>query len=128
VKRSPRERLTKNFTRAELRCRCRRETCDALAMDSAFMERLQQVREEWGKPLIVTSGARCAYWNKKVGGSPRSQHVFSRAVDLYFEHPNDVVAFSALAEKHGFGGIGVGVHLVHLDTREGKARWTYDDK
>jgi len=92
------------------------------------MERLEKIRVQWGFPLIVTSGVRCPWWNTKVGGSPRSQHLFGKGVDFYFDDPNHATAFVALAEKHGYGGIGAGIHLVHLDCRDGHARWTYDDK
>ena len=126
---SPRVQLTKNFLASEFRCRCRRGDCNAVPMDRGFIQKLQAIREDWGRPLIVTSGARCAHWNKMVGGAEHSQHLYGLAVDLHFDDPNEAKAFAALAEKHGFAGIGAGIHLVHLDQRDGpRARWTYDDK
>ena len=113
------------FSRLEMRCRCW-SGCDAPAMDAAFMERLNALRHEWGRPLIVNSAARCAAHNAKVGGSPKSQHLLGLAADLRVNTPNDGVALAALAEKHGFKGIGVAKTFVHLDLRAGPAvRWEY---
>jgi uncharacterized protein YcbK (DUF882 family) len=122
------DRLTPHFKKSELACRCRRRDCQAVPMNRAFMQRLEAIRMDWGRPLVVTSGVRCEIWNKKVGGADQSQHVLGLAVDLYFLETNEAVAFAALAEKHGFGGIEAGIHLVHLDGRSGHARWTYDHK
>ncbi len=122
------EMLTKNFSKAEMACRCRRHDCTAPAMDHAFMALLQNLREVWGVPLRVTSGLRCEYWNTKNEGAPHSKHLLGRAADFWFDHPSDTLAFVELAEKMGFGGIGAGEHLVHLDNREAWARWTYPGK
>lgn len=121
------KRLTKHFRSGEFKCKCRQDRCDAPPMKAAFMEKLEALRVDWGIALVPTSGSRCEYWNRKVGGSPKSQHLDGNAVDFYFAHESDVVAFVELAEKHGFSGIGAGTHRVHLDDRKGYARWTYDD-
>lgn len=43
---------------------------------------LDPLREAYGKPIIVTSGYRCAKLNKFVGGAPSSQHVKGEAADI----------------------------------------------
>lgn len=96
-------------------------------MQSTFLAKLEDIRVDWGLPLSPTSGQRCEYWNEKKGGSPTSQHLIGNAADFWFTDPQDAEDFVLLAEKHGFGGIGVGKHLVHIDNRDGRARWTYDD-
>ena len=96
-------------------------------MDPKFMRQLQLLRDEWGLPLKPTSGSRCIAWNLKVGGTPRSMHLVGRAVDFYFQHASDTLAFVEIAEKLGFGGIGAGEHKVHVDNRENWARWEYKD-
>ncbi len=87
-------------------------------MNKLFIAKLQALRDDWGIPMIVTSGSRCRFWNEKKGGAEKSQHLFGRAADFYLEHPSDIIELTELAEKHGFGGIGIGTyHLVHLDDR-----------
>ena len=39
-----------------------------------IIERLDKIREEWGGPIIVTSGYRSQALNKAVGGSKTSAH------------------------------------------------------
>ena len=43
---------------------------------------LDDLREAWGGPLIVTSGFRCKALNKAVGGSPTSDHPYGYVADL----------------------------------------------
>lgn len=70
-------------------------------------------------PMIITSGFRCEELNKKVGGSPTSQHRFAEAIDFI---PKTMSAFEAytrilisgisygqmILEKRGQG------HLIHI--------------
>lgn len=46
------------------------------------VEILQVIRDEYGKPLIVTSGFRCDKLNKAVGGAKNSQHTKGEAADI----------------------------------------------
>ena len=43
---------------------------------------LNPLREEVGKPIIVTSGYRCPALNQAVGGSEKSQHMSGLAADI----------------------------------------------
>ena len=48
------------------------------------MERLDEIREKYGKPIIITSGYRCQELNKKVGGKSNSFHLKGLAADLKY--------------------------------------------
>ena len=48
---------------------------------------LDPLREEWGKPIVVTSGYRSPKLNSKVGGSKTSQHVLGQATDIQVGSP-----------------------------------------
>ena len=43
---------------------------------------LNNIREAWGGPVIVTSGYRCPALNEKVGGVKTSAHLNGYAADL----------------------------------------------
>ena len=44
---------------------------------------LQPLRDEYNKPIIVSSGFRCEKLNKAVGGSPTSEHRYGMAADIH---------------------------------------------
>ena len=76
-----------------------------------------EIRRVWGGPLQVVSGYRPAEYNAHVGGSPRSQHIEFRALDLqptgdfdldrFFDVARSVVAGARVA------GWNVGLGLYH---------------
>jgi hypothetical protein len=43
---------------------------------------LQPVRDLIARPLVVTSGYRCAELNRFIGGAPESQHMYGMAADI----------------------------------------------
>lgn len=49
------------------------------------LNRLDDIREKYGKPIIITSGYRCPQLNKIVGGKPNSQHLKAEAADLKWD-------------------------------------------
>ena len=46
------------------------------------LQRLDDIREAYGHPIVITSGYRCPALNKAVGGKPTSQHLKAQAADL----------------------------------------------
>ena len=92
----------KYFTENELRCR---GTGDC-HMDKSFMKKLNRLREDYGKPMIISSGYRDVSYNTVTGGSPDSAHTYGKAVDVVV---GGVEAYMLLrlAMIHGFLGIGV---------------------
>lgn len=108
----------KFFKLSEFRCTCGRAECDAPAMDMTTLLKLEGLRLEFGEPMIVNSGSRCAFQNAKVGGAEASQHMLGRAVDIHCPDGSYMRRLLLLALKHGFS-IGVKKHMIHLDTRPG---------
>lgn len=52
-------------------------------------EILEPIREHFKCPLIITSGYREAQYNKAIGGTPTSQHLYNEgdaAVDFFLVH------------------------------------------
>lgn len=47
-----------------------------------LMDALDEIRENWGGPITVTSGYRCKELNNLVGGVPTSAHTYGYAADL----------------------------------------------
>lgn len=85
------EKFSKNFTYEEL---VSSATAKRLKIDNTpneeqkeklkrlAVEILQPIRDKYGKPIVVTSGFRCAKLNNAVGGAKTSQHCKGEAADI----------------------------------------------
>ena len=117
-------KLSRNFTRSELACPC----CDKCEMDEAFMNRLQVFRDLYGKPLVIVSGYRCPLHNRKVRGSPKSDHLRGEAVDIKVlgKSSHELYRLRELAFKLEFKGVGLGSSHFHIGLRPGEPKsWSY---
>lgn len=109
---SKNDRLTKNFTREEFACKC---GCGEDTISLKLVMQLQRAREILGIPIIVTSGCRCAKWNKTVGGSPTSAHLDGDASDIASRNNEDRYFLVCALLNAGFQRIGLGEDFVHVD-------------
>lgn len=122
--RSTKGRLSPHFRVEELACPC--ENCDRVVVHWALIELLQHIRWRIGRPVIVTSGFRCAAHNQQVGGASASRHLTGLAADLQCNtlSPKEV---ADVAKRCGAGGIGVYPRHTHVDVgEEGRWRGDYD--
>jgi len=75
--------VAKYFKPSEFAC----PDCGLSKVDPELVQLLDDAREEFGRPIIITSGTRCPKHNKEVGGKPNSAHLvrpdgYSKAVDI----------------------------------------------
>lgn len=114
--------MSKYFKESELRCNC---GCGFRAQPDAI-EKADQLREAFGKPLNVTSSARCVEHNKAIDGAPMSKHCEGIAFDFAISNDEERRNLVALMLQFGWSGIGVGKGFVHGDLRTGKnVMWGY---
>ena len=76
----------KNFSMSELKCKCGGKYCNGYPTGFSYelLAQLQQIRNHFGKPVIITSAVRCQKHNDSLKGSVKnSKHVLGRAVDFY---------------------------------------------
>jgi len=114
--------LTKNLSRHEVACNC---GCGFDTLDIETARVVQEVCDHFKTTVTITSGCRCATYNKKIGGAARSQHVRGRALDCKFKgvKPEAVAEFlqEHYADRYGFKAYAT---FIHIDTRSGgPARW-----
>ena len=113
-----------HFTPRELACHCGGRFCRGEYWhDDAFLEALEALRADAGRPLAINSGHRCELWNAHVGGAARSMHR-TIAVDVSLTG-HDRHALLAAAKRQGFTGLGLAKNFLHLDRRSQPARWFY---
>ena len=94
-----------------------------------LLELLDKVREDFGEPLVITSGYRSPEHNAKIGGSKSSQHCLGKAADLRPKNftKENLDKLYLICENY-FKAVGDGRHrgFVHVDIRDDKIRrWTY---
>lgn len=110
----------KYFKIEEFACPC----CGEAPMQEPFLEKLDELRELYGHPIIITSGYRCKSHNTKVNGRSNSMHLAGRAADI--TGPDIEALFEAA--KTIFMSIGDGRQrkFVHVDDRTDAIRvWKY---
>lgn len=88
---------------------------------------LDQFREQYGKPVRITSCYRSEPYNVAVGGARWSQHKVNRACDIQVSGMSPTRVFNALKKMRDGGsfrgGIGKYKTFVHIDTRGNNATW-----
>jgi uncharacterized protein YcbK (DUF882 family) len=103
--------MSAHFKRSEFVCPC----CGANNISDEFIEKLEAVRQVYGKPMYINSGYRCPARNAAVGGVAESAHVEGLAADIGCTFATDRLKLVDLAISKGFRRIGVGKSFVHLD-------------
>lgn len=116
--------LTSSFKVSEFACN---DGSDVILIHPDLPSVLQNIRNQFGKPIIINSGYRTPEYNKKVGGATRSQHCYGTAADIVVDgvSPASVAAAAekALKEMDYPGGIGLYKSFVHVDVRSKRYRW-----
>jgi len=112
----------KYFKGKEFECKC----CGSNDMRIELLMKLDQARELAGIPFVITSGYRCKQHNENIGGSPVSQHLTGKAVDILCKSDRDRwIILTALMEV-GFKRIGIAKDFIHVDVKNSAGTiWTY---
>jgi uncharacterized protein YcbK (DUF882 family) len=115
----------KYFTQAEFKCK----HCGQVKMDQNFLDKLNLLREKYGKPMRISSGYRCSeHPSERIKVGQSGMHTTGKAADIAVEGANAQQVLM-LALQLGFTGIGAqqkgGGRFIHLDTRDTPALWSY---
>lgn len=116
-----------DFSEQEFLC----QETGTLSVDEDFLDRLQALRTEFGRPMVITSGYRSPEHSVEARKPTPGRHSSGIAVDVR-ARAADAWDLVELAVKFGFYGIGVSQRegrprFVHLDTRpySERAIWSY---
>lgn len=70
----------KHFKQSEFACKC---GCGFADINLNLVKILDEIREYFGQPVVVTSGCRCRNHNsKQKGSSQNSRHISGKAADI----------------------------------------------
>lgn len=125
--------LSTNFSREEFACPCGCGQGFRVGdIDPGFILRLEEIREELGRPLFVNSGCRCPAHNAAVGGVNGSVHTMIplEAGDFRVYPGPHKYLMHKLAYKHEAMGVGMANTYIHMDWHDGSvkarpANWHY---
>lgn len=111
-------------------------SCDGeCRMDPDFMDLLEKIRSEYGKPLVETSGYRTPKHNASVSHTgDKGPHTTGRAIDIAIGGENAFL-LASIAISCGITGLGISqkgpsrfIHLDNLTKDDGFPRpmiWSY---
>ncbi len=114
-------KVSKHFSRKEFACKC---GCGFDVVDVELVQILEEIREHFDQPIIITGPNRCSEHNSKVGGASKSMHAVGMAVDFKVEGVKSGIVADYLegrfSDKYGVGRYR---SWTHLDVRFIPARW-----
>ena len=93
-------------------------------MNTIFLTRIDQLRENYGKPIKINSSYRSPLYNTSVGGSLGSKHMAGIAIDISCNNSTDRAKLVWAALDLGLT-VGVGKTFVHVDGRPQQIMFTY---
>lgn len=113
--------VSHNFSRREFACQC---GCGFDCVDIDLVAVLQNLRDDIGQSIKITSGNRCKKHNEEIGGSENSMHTKGMAADIKVRNiaPKRIALLLNLKYSNKFG-IGVYDTWTHIDIRSNKVRW-----
>ena len=108
---------TKNFnpvTDVKLLCTCGHPDCDKRSVNQFTLNQVQLVREDYGRPMTITSGGRCPNHPNELTKKKPGDHQKQYAVDVYYETVLERNKLMVLAGRHGATRVAAGKNFVHM--------------
>ena len=111
----------KYFSEKELRCK----GSGIFSLAEGFAEKLDELREAYGKPMVPTSCCRSWKHNQAIGGHRNSSHVFDHperdfrgtfAIDIFCDDGIKRMEMVQAGLKLGWS-VGINKTFVHFDRR-----------
>lgn len=124
--------LTKNFFLKEFSCK------NGIWVPDEYIENVQELADNLqilsyfiNVPIYINSGYRTPQYNKSIGGSKNSQHLYAKAADIRIKTGISTACIYDIIEglirtgQMKQGGVGLYNTFVHYDIRGTKARWKF---
>jgi len=97
-------------------------------MCDTLIEMLDQVREEYGKPIRITSGYRTDEYNATLRGAvANSSHLKGLAADISIKNSKERYKLLPILIRY-FHRVGIGKNFIHVDIDMDKPQnvyWVY---
>lgn len=109
--------LSNNLHHHEFQCKCGNSTCINTVYDTRLMIAYDEFRKKFNDKVTITSGYRCEYHNRNVGGVTDSHHTLGAAMDIAI--PKDKKDYFIECAKKTFPYVQVyeKKNFIHVDMR-----------
>lgn len=115
--------LSAHFNISEMAC----HHCGHCIVTGRLLGALEQLRALGPEPINVNDGYRCDVHNAAVGGVAHSEHTRGMAADIRIQGLSLQQMYDRALRVPDFAGGGIGIYpddgFIHVDVREGRARW-----
>ena len=114
--------MSKYFKPEETKCHC---SCGINNVNPLLLIMLDNMREAFGKPIILACACRCPKHNKEVGGKPDSAHISTtneqcEAADIQCLDSYTRYELVGIAYRLGIKRMEVGKTWIHIDIDRNK--------
>lgn len=114
--------ISPNFKLYEFECK---DGSNLVMVHPKLLELAQKLRERVGKPIVINSAYRTPEHNRKIAGSPNSQHLLGKAIDVRAVPGLTIDQLAAMGRAVGFTGVGKYPWGCHFDVRDKSTEWDY---
>ena len=108
--------LSQHFNKREFDCQC---GCGTGTIHAMLVQKLELVRQEYGKPMRINSGIRCLNHNRNIGSKDTSSHIKCLAADVGCTDMSERFTLLQLLMKH-FKRVGINKKFIHVDVDSDK--------
>lgn len=108
---------TQNFnpnSDPKLLCTCGHPECDKRSVNQFTLDGVQLVRNDFGEPMVITSGGRCGNHPNEVTKKAPGDHQKQYAVDVRYNTVLERNKLMVLAGRHGATRVAYGRSFVHM--------------
>jgi hypothetical protein len=98
----------------KLLCTCGHKDCDKRSVNQETLDKIQLVRDDYNRPMTITSGGRCPNHDDELKKAYPGDHQKQYAVDVSYEGVLERTKLLVLAGRHGATRVAFGKTFVHM--------------
>ena len=117
----PKGKLTEHFSKKEFDCKC---GCETGPINMILVEKLEQSRIDYARPMRINSGIRCLDHNRSIGSRDTSSHIKCLAADVGCVNMDDRHKMLSIFLKY-FQRVGVHKEFIHVDVDPDKPKGVF---
>jgi hypothetical protein len=98
----------------KLLCTCGHKDCDERSVSQETLNKVQLVRDDYNRPMPVTSGGRCPYHPDELAKDYPGDHQRQYGLDIRYKSILERNKLMVLAGRHGATRVAFGKTFVHM--------------